>query len=523
MTGTTEAGGTEQRWASWVFYAVGLVGSGFFLLIGRRAWFGHDEWDLLSKRTIGSFSSLFNSHDGHWCTIPVIVYRVMWSVFGLRHYLPYQALIIAVHFAAAWLIRRVMLRAGVRPWIATATALVLVLFGRGEQDIISAFQITYVGALVFGLVQLLLADHDGPLDRRDWLGLAAGAAALMCSGVAVTMVIIVGIATLIRRGVRVAAVHTVPLGFVYAIWYLTIQSDARTSGTSFTAKVRFIVTTPFHTLGAMSSYWGLPVLLVALLAVGLVVASSRCTWPEWSVRYAAPAALFLGAGIFLVTTSLGRAGPTSAAFRPRYLDIVLAMALPALAVAADAVIGRWRALTIPVFALLLVGIPGNLQWIDTYTANQQSSTAQFRQTILSLPRLKASHDVSRSAEPIEAITIGWLLDGVKSGRIPAPAPISAPEAAIDTLLLSLRSTTPAHSSLTTCRVVDAPITVHLQPNESIRVAKGTIRVAPATGQLADFYPALFPIGTVLSPERSAVTFRVMPHGKPKAIQLCGPA
>ena len=47
-------------------------------------------------------------------------------------------------------------------------------------------------SLVFGVAQLLLADHDGPVDRRDWLALAAGLIGLMCSGIAVTMTIVVG-------------------------------------------------------------------------------------------------------------------------------------------------------------------------------------------------------------------------------------------------------------------------------------------------------------------------------------------
>ena len=94
-----------------------------------------------------------------------------------------------------------------------------------DPDILWPFQITYVGALVFGLTHLLLADHDGPFDRRDWLGLAAGAAGLMCSGVAIAMVVAVGVATLIRRGVRIAAVHTVPLGVAYVIWLSTMAGD----------------------------------------------------------------------------------------------------------------------------------------------------------------------------------------------------------------------------------------------------------------------------------------------------------
>ena len=57
-----------------------------------------------------------------------------------------------------------------RPWLATVAAVVFVFFGAGAENILVAFQITFVGSLVFGLTQLLLADHDGPLDRRDWLG-----------------------------------------------------------------------------------------------------------------------------------------------------------------------------------------------------------------------------------------------------------------------------------------------------------------------------------------------------------------
>ena len=54
-----------------------------------------------------------------------------------------------------------MRRVGVRPWTATVVACVLVFFGSGYQNIVLPFQMTLVGSLVFGLVQLLLATHDG--------------------------------------------------------------------------------------------------------------------------------------------------------------------------------------------------------------------------------------------------------------------------------------------------------------------------------------------------------------------------
>ena len=57
---------------------------------------------------------------------------------------------------------------------ATVVASILVFFGSGYQNIVLPFQMSLVGSLAFGLGHLLLADHDGPVDRRDAFGLAAG-------------------------------------------------------------------------------------------------------------------------------------------------------------------------------------------------------------------------------------------------------------------------------------------------------------------------------------------------------------
>ena len=59
------------------------------------------------------------------------------------------------------------------------------------------------------------------------------AAGLLCSGVAVTMVIVVGIAMLLRRGWRIALLHTAPLGAAYLLWWATSARDAYTTSGSF--------------------------------------------------------------------------------------------------------------------------------------------------------------------------------------------------------------------------------------------------------------------------------------------------
>ncbi len=178
----------------------------------RGTWFQLDDWDFLAARTGGNLGDLFRAHYEHWMTLPIVAYRLMWQLVGLHSVAPYQLLVIVGHLTVAALLRVVMRRAGVGPWLATAAATLFVFFGAGAENILVAFQITFVFALAFGLAHLLLADHDGPVDRRDWFGLLAGLAGLMCSGVAVSMVIVVGYATLLRRGWRIALLHTAPLG-----------------------------------------------------------------------------------------------------------------------------------------------------------------------------------------------------------------------------------------------------------------------------------------------------------------------
>ena len=129
-----------------------------------------------------------------------------------------------LHLGAALLVRTVMRRVGVRPWTATIVACVLVFFGSGYQNIVFPFQITLVGSLVFGLVAPAARDRTtAALDRRDYCGLAAGLAGLMCSGVGVSMVIAVGVAVLIARGWRLgAAAHRSARRRSYVVWFAAI-------------------------------------------------------------------------------------------------------------------------------------------------------------------------------------------------------------------------------------------------------------------------------------------------------------
>ena len=117
---------------------------------------------------------LFQAQDGHWMTFPIIVYRIIHALFGTGSYWPYLLPTMVLHLATVVVVRRLSLRAGVTAWTATILAGILAVFGSGWENILFAIQLVYNLSLLAFLVQILLVDHDGAPDWRDWCGAAAG-------------------------------------------------------------------------------------------------------------------------------------------------------------------------------------------------------------------------------------------------------------------------------------------------------------------------------------------------------------
>ena len=143
----------SARPALWVFIALVVAAVPLYLVLGRRQWFFLDDWDFLAQRTSGSPSDLFRPHLEHWTTLPILAYRLLWSVVGLRSYVPYQMLVVVAHLTVAALLRVIMRRAGVGPWLSTGVATLFVFFGSGAENILVAFQIIFVAAMAFGLIR----------------------------------------------------------------------------------------------------------------------------------------------------------------------------------------------------------------------------------------------------------------------------------------------------------------------------------------------------------------------------------
>jgi hypothetical protein len=348
-----------------------LAATPVLLHAGRAQWFALDEWDFILDRDLARPGTLLESWTGHNVFLPAVAYRVLFEVWGISSYRPYQLLGIASHYAVVLTVWAMSRRVGVRGWIATAVVAPLVVLGAGRVNILFGFQVTMTAALSLSLLHLLLADHGGPWSRRDTAGLLCGAAALLCSGVAVAGTIGVGAAMLIRRGPRVALAHTAPLGLAWSIWYSQAPRRGSTSTTVLDGEtLRFLVGLPKAGLGGLGRLEPIAFALGAIAVLGVVatVWSARRA-PDgraWRVQLAGLAGCLVTLTSFGVLNASQRLG-TSVVRDPtesRYVYVVAALVIPLVALGTEVIARHRRPLVLVPLALLAVGLPAHIRSLD---------------------------------------------------------------------------------------------------------------------------------------------------------------
>jgi hypothetical protein len=171
---------------------------------------------------------------------------------------------------------------------------------------------------------------------------------------------------LVRRGWRIALLHTAPLAAIYFAWWIAeARGVYRATPTTYDLGkvVRFVATGIGATFDALGQLPGAGIALGILLVVGLLVAWRGLGRAELRRQAAVPGAMLVGVPVFFVIAGIGRISVWGIGFarEGRYLHVAAALSLPALAVAADAVARRWRVAIPLVVVLLVVGIPGNVE------------------------------------------------------------------------------------------------------------------------------------------------------------------
>ncbi len=171
-----------------------------------------------------------------------------------------------------------------------------------------------------------------------------------------------------------------------------------------------------------------------------------------------------------------------------------------------------------VVVVLLAGIPGNVDALLQQRRADRSLQREYRKLMLTMPRMPVAHEVPRSTRPeqrfAKGVTLGWLLDGVASGRIPKPERITPVDAATASLYVALNAQ-PMVYFPAPCSNVLTPVRVRLSASQVIRIT-GEVRVVSVTPAGVKSRPVTY------EAEQAVVTNAGIAPRAPRLVALAGP-
>ena len=332
----------------WLALGALLLGGWVALMVlatNTNQWFFADEWEFITRRSrpagfVDTIRMYLRPHNEHWSTLPLLVYRAIFGVVGLKAYWPYLIVHLAAHVVLGWLLARRLRTDGARVPVVLLFTAMFVFLGAGSENILWAFQTAWIAAVAFCLIGLEIVDRAAAqkeFSKRAFGSLwVVGVAALMCAGTGVSSVVAICLSVLLRFGWRKALlVGSVP-GVVMAIWLVTFGRDNssapvywgyspyRVGGYAWRALVGMIDrTTGFAGLGAIA-------------AVALVVGALH-HYRELSQSSASALSLAVAGVFFSIVVAFGRI-PFDDPEASRYSYVLFIFFVPLLVVLLERVL-----------------------------------------------------------------------------------------------------------------------------------------------------------------------------------------
>jgi len=177
--------------------------------------FYFDEWTFILS-TDSSWTQYLQPHNEHPAMIPRLIYTALLNTVGLRTYVPYMAVLLALHATnVVLLFELVRRRAG--DVVGIGAALFLLVLGAGWENLLWAFQIGFVGSVACGLGALLavVARPD-----RMWLATVLLFASLMFSGIGLFFWGAAAVALALTPPRRRQLLWLMPIAVVFTAWYI---------------------------------------------------------------------------------------------------------------------------------------------------------------------------------------------------------------------------------------------------------------------------------------------------------------
>ena len=253
-----------------------VVAAGAFaiaiLWLTRGYTFYFDEWTFILTAPDWTLATLLKPHNEHPVMLTRAIYAALLATVGLRSYLPYMGVVLALHVASVVLLFEVVRRRSGDLVAAAAAALLLVL-GAGWEDLLWAFQMQFVGSVACGL-GMLLALQGKPGRRNLIIAAALLTASLMFSGVGLFFGVAAAAQLAATPDRRRDLVWFAPVGVALAAWFVGFGRDIEPATT---LSLGDIATLPLYVLWGLgtsvggliglSGWAGLAVLVLAALAV----------------------------------------------------------------------------------------------------------------------------------------------------------------------------------------------------------------------------------------------------------------
>ena len=435
---TLDWAGSDEA-ARWGFRLCVLLAMIVWYVVGRRQWFIRDDWAFVvtrprMKQNFGVSEWLNHPQDGHWMAPPLLVFRLLQNIFGLGSYWPFLIVLLATHLGIVLLVRQICRRLGVSEWVTTLMCAVLLVLGSGWENIVFAVQITYNFSLLAFLAQVLLSDHDGPADHRDWIGAAIAVIGVMSSGFGPFYIFGIALYLGLRRRWKPLLIAVFPQALAYGWWWLTWGRDPAADKAG-----RDLTTVPgFVRRGLMTAFGGMAGSLyfagAALLVAAGITVWRRVDWHRRSYLITAWAVIVaMYAGIGLERASAG----SEYAVSSRYVYMAAMVIAPVLALGLDqarrfAPWGVWIAV-----AFLAYSAQSNARQLRDYGdhwAALARNEERVLQIVASSTRL-AEADPTRSVLPysldVKVIDLPSLLD---EDAVVARPLTAAEQAEADTIL-----------------------------------------------------------------------------------------
>ncbi len=295
-----------------VFAVLAAVCSAFVLWLGFGLTFFSDEWAFIDKRSLLDPSTWWAPHNEHWSALPILIYGALLQIVGLRTYVPYLAVVYALHVVACAgvfiLVRR---RSG--PLAGLAAALIGLLLGAGFENLFWGFQLGFVGSTAAGVWALAILDAPPSPARRAGVAVLL-TASLASSGIGLTFVAVAGTALLLRPAWRGSwGLMAIPVA-AYAAWfvlvgYTGVGVDRQPLTLETLGAVPEFVAGGFA--NGVGSVLGIGSDLGVVVAAGVAFVAAGLAFRRHSYRPVAAAACAVGLTLQYTLIAAARAGVTA--------------------------------------------------------------------------------------------------------------------------------------------------------------------------------------------------------------------